>query len=418
MDISDYIKGVCEKAQQAAETLAIATTEEKNEALTRISASIQSNARKILAANEKDLDGAARHKLDPAMIDRLTLTQKTIEVMAEGIQEIVTLDDPVGTISPLQRRPSGITVAQMRVPIGIIGIIYESRPNVTADAASLCLKSGNVVILRGGSESFYSNQAIEKCIIEGLSKTGIPSTAVQLIATTNRTAVGELLTRKEEVDLIIPRGGKSLITRVSKESRIPVLKHLDGICHVYIDKEADHSKAIAIAENAKTQRYGTCNTMETLIVHSDCAPIILPKLLKIFADHKVELRGDKKTQMIIPRVKLASEKDWTTEYLGPILSIAVVDSVEDAILHISKYGSKHTDSIVTENDTTAKKFLRQVDSSSVMLNASTRFADGYEYGLGAEIGISTDKLHARGPVGLQGLTSLKWVVYGDGHIRT
>ncbi len=418
MNISNYIKGICEKAQQAAEILAIATTEEKNEALTRISESIQSSARKILDANEKDLGEASKDKLDPAMIDRLTLTQNTIEGIVEGIQEIVKLDDPVGTIGPMQTRPSGITVAQMRVPIGIIGIIYESRPNVTADAASLCLKSGNVVILRGGSESFYSNQAIEKCIIEGLSKTGIPSTAVQLIATTSRTAVGELLTRKEEVDLIIPRGGKGLITRVSKESKIPVLKHLDGICHVYIDKEADHSKAINIAENAKTQRYGTCNTMETLIIHSDCAPVILPKLLKIFTGHKVEVRGDKKAKVIIPTIKLASKKDWETEYLGPVLSIAVVDSVEDAIMHISKYGSKHTDSIVTENDKTAKKFLRQVDSSSVMLNASTRFADGYEYGLGAEIGISTDKLHARGPVGLQGLTSLKWIVYGDGHIRT
>ncbi len=418
MNISSYIKNVCADAKKASGILAIATSEEKNKALTTISEIIQRNCQTILNANRKDLDKASKNQLDGAMVDRLTLTEKTISTITQGIREITKLADPVAEISPIQARPSGIGVAQMRVPIGVIGIIYESRPNVTADAASLCLKSGNAVILRGGSESFFSNQAIGKCITEGLDKTGLPPEAIQLIATTNRDAVGELLKQEEQVDLIIPRGGKNLIRRVSEESKIPVLKHLDGICHVYIDKKANHSKAIAIAVNAKTQRYGTCNTMETLLIHSDCAPTILPKISKILREEKVELRADHKARIIIPEAKIASKEDWKTEYLGPTLSVGIVESVEDAILHIAKYGSNHTDCIVTEDKTTANKFLRQVDSSSVMLNTSTRFADGFEYGLGAEIGISTDKLHARGPVGLEGLTSLKWVVYGDGHTRT
>ncbi|MGH8677147.1 MAG: glutamate-5-semialdehyde dehydrogenase, partial [Burkholderiales bacterium] len=335
----------------------------------------------------------------------------------EGLRQVAQLPDPVGEITELRYRPTGIQVGRMRVPLGVIGIIYESRPNVTVDAAALCLKAGNAAILRGGSEAIHSNQAIGACVHEGLRAAGLPDTGVQVIDTTDRAAVGELITMKDYVDIIVPRGGKELIERISNESRIPVLKHLDGVCHVYIDQSADLDKAVRIADNAKTQRYGTCNTMETLLLHKDIAPKVLPPLARIYFDKGVELRGDERARLIVPQMKTATEEDWYTEYLAPILSIRVVDDIDQAIEHIAVYGSQHTDAIVTEDWTRARRFLREVDSSSVMINASTRFADGFEFGLGAEVGISTDKLHARGPVGLEGLTSLKWVVLGDGHIR-
>jgi glutamate-5-semialdehyde dehydrogenase len=352
------------------------------------------------------------------MVDRLTLSGKSVAAMAEGLRQIAQLPDPVGEISNLRYRPSGIQVGHMRVPLGVIGIIYESRPNVTADAAGLCLKAGNAAILRGGSEAIHSNKAIGACVHEGLRAAGLPERAVQVIETTDRAAVGELITMKEYVDIIVPRGGKSLIERVSNEARIPVLKHLDGVCHVYVDDRADLDKALRIADNAKTQRYGTCNTLETLLLHRDIAAAILPPLAKIYIDKGVELRGDAAACALVAQMKAASEEDWYAEYLAPILAVRVVDDLDQAIDHITQYGSQHTDAIVTEDWSRARRFLREVDSSSVMVNASTRFADGFEYGLGAEIGISTDKLHARGPVGLEGLTSLKWVVLGDGHIRS
>jgi glutamate-5-semialdehyde dehydrogenase len=337
--------------------------------------------------------------------------------MAEGLRQIAQLPDPVGEISGMNYRPSGIQVGKMRVPLGVIGIIYEARPNVTADAAGLCLKSGNAAILRGGSEAIHSNQAVGDCVHEGLRAAGLPETAVQVIETTDRAAVGELITMKDYVDIIVPRGGKGLIERITNESRIPVLKHLDGVCHVYIDDRADFDKAVRIADNAKTQRYGTCNTMETLLVHKDIAAKILPPLAKIYQAKGVELRGDAQACGMVPQMKPATEEDWYTEYLAPILAVRVVEGLEQAIEHITVYGSQHTDAIVTEDIGRARRFLREVDSASVMVNASTRFADGFEFGLGAEIGISTDKLHARGPVGLEGLTSLKFIVLGDGHIR-
>jgi len=337
--------------------------------------------------------------------------------MAEGLRQVAQLPDPVGEISGMSYRPSGIQVGRMRVPLGVIGIIYEARPNVTADAAALCLKSGNAAILRGGSEAIHSNQAIGACVHEGLEAVGLPAAAVQVIETTDRAAVGELITMKDYVDIIVPRGGKGLIERVSNESRIPVLKHLDGVCHVYIDDRADVDKAIAIADNAKTQRYGTCNTMETLLVHRQIAERVLPRLAKIYLDKGVELRGDDDARALVSHMKPATEEDWYTEYLAPILSVKLVDDLDQAIEHIATYGSQHTDAIVTEDFSRARRFLREVDSASVMVNASTRFADGFEFGLGAEIGISTDKLHARGPVGLEGLTSLKFIVLGDGQIR-
>jgi glutamate-5-semialdehyde dehydrogenase len=379
---------------------------------------IERDSARLLEANGKDVDAAKRKGLEAAMVDRLTLNQKGVAAMAEGLRQIARLPDPIGEISDMRYRPTGIQVGRMRVPLGVIGIIYESRPNVTADAAGLCLKAGNAAILRGGSEAIHSNQAIGACVHEGLRAAGLPEDALQVIETTDRAAVGELITMREHVDIIVPRGGKGLIERVSSESRIPVLKHLDGVCHVYIDSRADPDKAVRIADNAKTQRYGTCNTLETLLVHREIAPDVLPRLATIYLEKGVELRGDEEARALVPEMISASEEDWFTEYLAAVLAVRIVDSMDDAIEHITKYGSQHTDTIVTEDWTKARRFLREVDSSSVMVNASTRFADGFEYGLGAEIGISTDKLHARGPVGLEGLTSLKWIVFGDGHVRS
>ena len=423
MDIQSYMHSIGRAARGASRAMAKAETGAKNDALLTIAQAIERDIARLLDANVKDVDAARAQGLDAAMVDRLTLTPQSVSAMAEGLRQIAQLPDPVGEISGMGYRPSGIQVGRMRVPLGVIGIIYEARPNVTADAAGLCLKSGNAAILRGGSEAIHSNQAVGECVHEGLAAAGLPETAVQVIETTDRAAVGELITMKDYVDIIVPRGGKGLIERISSESRIPVLKHLDGVCHVYIDDKADLDKAIRIADNAKTQRYGTCNTMETLLVHKDIAARVLPPLVKIYLDKGVELRGDDAARAIAARMnpaaqmKPATEEDWYTEYLAPILSVRIVDSVDHAIDHITVYGSQHTDAIVTEDITRARRFLREVDSASVMVNASTRFADGFEFGLGAEIGISTDKLHARGPVGLEGLTSLKFIVLGDGHVR-
>ena len=417
MDVQTYMHGVGREARTAARLIAKAGTHTKNLALTAMAQAIERKAKRLLEANARDLDAAKKKKLDAASVDRLTLTTQTIEAMADGLMQIAKLADPVGEIIGLKFRPSGIQVGQMRVPLGVIGIIYESRPNVTADAAGLCLKSGNAAILRGGSEAIHSNQAIAACVHEGLKAVGLPATVVQVIETTDRSAVGELITMQDYVDVIVPRGGKSLIERLMRESRIPVIKHLHGVCHTYIDDRADLDKAIRIADNAKTQRLGTCNTMETLLVAKGIADKVLPPLCKIYLEKGIELRGDTAARKIVPRMKAATEEDWYTEYLDAILSVRLVDGLDQAIEHITTYGSQHTDAIVTEDITRARRFLAEVDSSSVMVNASTRFADGYEYGLGAEIGISTDKLHARGPVGLEGLTSLKYIVLGDGQIR-
>ncbi len=416
-DIKIYMQQVGQQARAAARLMAQADTAAKNRALENIAAAILNNSAQIIAANAKDVAAARTGGLDAASIDRLTLTDLSLRSMAEGLRQIAALPDLIGEISDLKYRPSGIQVGKMRVPLGVIGIIYESRPNVTADAAGLCLKSGNAAILRGGSEAIHSNQAIAACVHQGLREAGLPETAVQVIATTDRAAVGELITMKEYVDVIVPRGGKSLIARISEQARVPVIKHLDGICHVYIDDQADLEKAIRIADNAKTQRYGVCNTMESLLVAHGIAADVLPRLCQIYLDKGVELRGDEGARALVAQMKVATEEDWRTEYLAPILSVRVVAGLDEAIAHINTYGSQHTDSIVTENYTRAMRFLREVDSSSVMVNASTRFADGFEYGLGAEIGISTDKLHARGPVGLEGLTSQKFIVLGSGQIR-
>jgi glutamate-5-semialdehyde dehydrogenase len=406
------------RARAASREVARADTATKNRALLAAATAIMRDAKRLLAANADDVEGARAAGKDAAFIDRLTLTQKSIEAMAEGLEQVANLPDPVGEISELKEQPSGIRVGKMRVPLGVIGIIYESRPNVTADAAALCLKAGNACILRGGSESVRSNQAIAACVHEGLRSGGLPEDAVQVIETADRAAVGQLLSMNEYVDIIVPRGGKDLIERVMRESRIPMIKHLDGVCHVYIDDRADVDRAIRIADNAKTQRYGVCNAMETLLVAEGIAPNVLPALGKIYKDKGVELRGDERSRALVPGMKPASEEDWYTEFLAPILAVRVVKDLDAALEHIAKYGSQHTDAIVTEDEARAKRFLREVDSASVMVNASTRFADGFEYGLGAEIGISTDKLHARGPVGLEGLTSQKYVVYGSGQIRT
>jgi glutamate-5-semialdehyde dehydrogenase len=416
-DIKHYMKTVGQQARAASRVMAQADTNAKNRALNNIATAILLNTSKLIAENAKDVAAAKVNGLDAASIDRLTLNEKTIKGMAEGLQQIAALADPIGSISDMSYRPSGIQVGKMRVPLGVIGIIYESRPNVTADAAGLCLKSGNAAILRGGSEAIHSNQAIATCVHQGLREAGLPETAVQVITTTDRAAVGELITMKEYVDVIVPRGGKSLIARISEEAKVPVIKHLDGICHVYIDDEADLVKAIRIADNAKTHRYGVCNAMETLLVNAEVAEQVLPELCKIYLDKGVELRGDDASRKLVPQMKVATEEDWHTEYLAPILSVRVVADLNAAIEHINTYSSQHTDSIVTENYTKAMRFLREVDSASVMVNASTRFADGFEYGLGAEIGISTDKIHARGPVGLEGLTSQKFIVLGNGQIR-
>ena len=418
MDVQTYMHGVGRQARAASRVIARADTATKNRALSEIARVIERDARRLIDANARDLEAAKARKLDSAMIDRLTLSQNVITAMADGLRQIAALPDPVGEVIGVRERPSGIKVGQMRVPIGVVGIIYESRPNVTADAAGLCIKSGNAAILRGGSEALRSNQAIAACVHEGLRAAGLPEAVVQVIETTDRAAVGELITMQDCVDVIVPRGGKSLIERLMHDSRIPMIKHLHGVCHVYIDDKADAEKAIRIADNAKTQRLGVCNAMETLLVARGIAGDVLPRLARIYAEKGIELRGDDEARRIVPQMKEATEEDWYTEYLDAILSVRVVEGLDEAIEHIATYGSQHTDAIVTEDEARAQRFLREVDSSSVIVNASTRFADGYEYGLGAEIGISTDKLHARGPVGLEGLTSLKYVVFGDGQIRS
>lgn len=417
MDIKTYMQRLGQAARAAAREIARADTRAKNLALEAIAAAIERNREALLAANRQDLDAARANNLDSALLDRLTLNDAGIAGMAEGLRQIAALPDPVGEISDLKFRPSGIQVGKMRVPLGVIGIIYEARPNVTADAAGLCLKSGNAAILRGGSEALHSNRLIAACVREGLIQSGLSQDCVQVIDTTDRAAVGELITMRDHVDVIVPRGGKGLIERLIAEARVPVIKHLHGVCHVYVDDSADLDKAVRIADNAKTSRYGTCNTAETLLVAASVAQHFLPRIAAIYRTKGVEMRGCPLTREQVADIAAASEEDWSTEYLAPIISIRVVSGIDEAIEHINRYGSQHTDSIVTENYALARRFLREVDSSSVMVNASTRFADGFEYGLGAEIGISTDKIHARGPVGLEGLTSQKWIVLGDGHVR-
>ncbi len=417
VDVKQYMQQVGQQARQAARVLARTPTGPKNQALLATADAIVAREAELLAANRKDMEAGAAKGLDAALLDRLELNPERIAAMAEGLRQIAALPDPVGEVTDMNYRPSGIQVGKMRVPLGVIGIIYESRPNVTADAAGLCLKSGNAAILRGGSEAQYSNQAIATCIHEGLKAAGLPAEVVQVVETTDRAAVGELITMSQYVDVIVPRGGKGLIERISQDARVPVIKHLHGVCHVYIDDKADIDKAIKVAFNAKTQRYGTCNTMETLLVNQQVAEQVLPPLGKLYLNKGVELRGDAATRAILKNCIAATEQDWDTEYLAPILSIRVVEDLSTAIEHIHQHGSGHTESIMTEDLGRARRFLAEVDASSVMVNASTRFADGFEYGLGAEIGISTDKIHVRGPVGLEGLTSQKYIVLGDGHIR-
>ena len=420
MDIKSYMTRIGQQARKAASEMARADTDTKNRALRYIAEAIRRDVALLRAANRKDLDIAGENGLEPALLDRLTLSEKAIETMAAGLEQIASLADPIGEITNLRLRPSGIQVGQMRVPLGVIGIIYEARPNVTVDAAGLCIKSGNATILRGGSEAIHCNQVLASLVREGLRHAGLPEQAVQVVETTDRAAVGELITMTEYVDVIVPRGGKGLIERLMRESKIPMIKHLDGICHIYIDDCADLEKAAEIAFNAKCQRYGTCNTMETLLISKNVALEALSLLAKRYHDEEVELRCDEKAYDILydyPYLARATEADWETEYLAPILSVRIVNNLDEAIDHINRYSSKHTDAIITENYSHALRFLREVDSSSVMVNASTRFADGFEYGLGAEIGISNDKLHARGPVGLEGLTSMKYVVLGHGEIR-
>lgn len=420
MDIKHYMNDVGQRARAASRAMAKTDTAAKNRALSLIAAAIRRDADVLRAANRKDLDAASAGGLASALLDRLTLSDKAIETMAEGLEQIVALADPIGEISNMKYRPTGIQVGQMRVPLGVIGIIYEARPNVTVDAAGLCIKSGNATILRGGSEAIHCNQALAKLVKEGLAGAGLPADAVQIIETTDRAAVGELITMPQYVDVIVPRGGKGLIERLMRESKVPMIKHLDGICHVYIDDKADIEKAILIAFNAKCHRYGTCNTMETLLVARAIAPAVLPELAKLYRTRDVELRADEEARALLagyPKLAAATEEDWRTEYLAGILAIKIVANVDEAIDHINTWSSQHTDSIVTEDYSRTMRFLREVDSASVMVNASTRFADGFEYGLGAEIGISNDKLHARGPVGLDGLTSLKYVVFGHGEVR-
>ncbi|MDD5250073.1 MAG: glutamate-5-semialdehyde dehydrogenase [Rhodocyclaceae bacterium] len=417
MDIRDYMIQVGAAARAASRLIARASTQAKNDALLAMARTLRERRDELLAANAQDLEEARAAGLEAAMIDRLTLTAKGVESMALGLEQVAALPDPVGEITELKRRPSGIQVGKMRVPLGVVGIIYEARPNVTADAAALCLKSGNAAILRGGKEALRCNQAIAACVRAGLAAAGLPETAVQVVDTTDRAAVGHLVAMPEYVDVIVPRGGKGLIERISKEARVPVIKHLDGNCHVYIDADADADKALRIVENAKTQRLGTCNTAESLLVARAAAATLLPAIAAMLQAKGVEIRGCAETLAIVPGARAATDADYSTEYLAAIISVKVVDGVDAAIAHINKYSSQHTEAIVTENYTAAMRFLREVDSSSVMVNASTRFADGFEYGLGAEIGISTDKFHARGPVGLEGLTSQKWIVLGNGEIR-
>lgn len=417
MDIQHYMQQLGEQARSASRLMAKADTNTKNQALRNIAVLIRQHEKALLAANQQDLEAARAGGMEAAMLDRLTLSEKSIATMAEGLEQIASLPDPIGEMSNFKYRPSGIQIGQMRVPLGVIGIIYEARPNVTVDAAGLCLKSGNACILRGGSEAIHCNQALAKLVHQGLQQAGLPKAAVLVVETTDRAAVGELITMKHYVDVIVPRGGKGLIERISNDARIPVIKHLDGNCHVYVDEEADLDKALRILENAKTQRLGTCNTAESLLVAHSIAHAALPKLAEMLLEKGVEIRGCEKTRALVPQASVATDEDYYTEYLAAIISCKVVSGIDEAIEHINKYSSQHTEAIVTENYTRARQFLREVDSSSVMVNASTRFADGFEYGFGAEIGISTDKLHARGPVGLEGLTSLKYVVLGDGHVR-
>lgn len=417
--VLDYMSRLGRDARAASRLLARAATAQKNRALLAAADALDAARAELSHANEQDLAAGRANGLEPAMLDRLALTPARIDDMIEGLRQVATLPDPIGEIRDMRYVPSGIQIGKMRVPLGVVGIIYESRPNVTIDAASLCLKSGNATILRGGSEAIHSNQAIARCIQQGLAEAGLPAAAVQVVETTDRAAVGALISMPEYVDVIVPRGGKGLIERINREAKVPVIKHLDGICHVYIDVAADLDKAIRVADNAKTQRYAPCNTMETLLVHAGIAERVLPPLATIYREKGVELRGDAATRALLGADVLeATEEDWRTEYNAPILSIRIVDGLDAAIEHINTYGSQHTDAIITENFSDARRFLAEVDSASVMVNASTRFADGFEYGLGAEIGISTDKLHARGPVGLEGLTSEKYVVFGDGHVRT
>jgi glutamate-5-semialdehyde dehydrogenase len=418
LDVAAYMQDVGERARAAARVLARTSTAAKDQALGAIARALRVHAGELIAANARDVEAAQAAGGDAAFVDRLTVTPAVIEAMAHGVEEIVALPDPVGEITDLRYRPTGIQVGKMRVPLGVIGIIYESRPNVTVDAAALCLKSGNAAILRGGSEAAHSNRAIAACVQEGLRTAGLPEDAVQVVATTDRAAVGYLIADEAHVDVIVPRGGKGLIARIAREAKVPVIRHLDGVCHVYIDARADLDAAIRIADNAKTQRYSTCNTMETLLVHAFVAPRVLPPLADIYAAKGVTLRGCDRAREIVPAMAAATQDDWYAEYLAPILAVRVVDSLDEAMDHIARYGSQHTDAIVTDDLASAQRFLREVDSSSVMVNASTRFADGFEYGLGAEIGISTNKLHARGPVGLDGLTSQKWIVLGTGQVRT
>ncbi len=417
MNIKAYMQDLGIAARESSRVLARAGTAAKNTALLAIATRLNDGRHNLLAANTVDMENGRANGLDAALLDRLELNDERIDGMIEGLKQVAALQDPIGEITDMGFRPSGIQLGKMRVPLGVVGIIYESRPNVTIDAASLCLKSGNATILRGGSEAILSNQAIAACISHGLADAGLPETAVQVINTTDRDAVGELITLSNYVDVIVPRGGKSLIERVSADARVPVIKHLDGNCHVYIDDRADLKKALAIADNAKTHRYGVCNAMESLLIAEPVAQKILPELAKIYTEKHVEMRGCEKSRNIIESIVEATEQDWSEEYLAPILSIKIVAGLDEAIAHITKYSSQHTESIVTEDFNRGRRFIAEIDSSSVMINASTRFADGFEYGLGAEIGISTDKIHARGPVGLEGLTSQKWIVFGDGQIR-
>jgi glutamate-5-semialdehyde dehydrogenase len=418
MDVEQYMAGVGRAARAASRVVAASSTAARNKALLASRDALDGARQALATANARDMERGRENGLDAALLDRLELTPARIDTMLEGLAQVAALPDPVGSITDLNTRPSGIQVGRMRVPLGVIGIIYESRPNVTVEAASLCLKAGNATVLRGGSEALQSNCAIATCLAEGLAAAGLPLAAVQVVETADRAAVGQLITMPEYVDVIVPRGGKGLIERISRESRVPVIKHLDGVCHVYIDDGADEEMAEAIAVNAKTQRYGTCNTMETLLVAESMAAAVLPRLARAYGEAGVELRGCDKTRAIVPEAVVATEDDWHEEYLGPVLAVRVVSGLDQAIEHINTYSSLHTDTIVTRDHGRAMRFLREVDSSSVMINASTRFADGFEYGLGAEIGISTDKLHARGPVGLEGLTSQKYVVFGEGQVRT
>ena len=423
LSIQEMMQDIGMRARAASRAIARASSDQKNQALLHIAQVVRQRAAEIQKVNQVDVERAKANGQDAAFVDRLTMTPKTIETMALGLEQIVSLDDPIGKISALQKQSSGIEIGQMRVPLGVIGIIYESRPNVTIDAAALCLKSGNAVILRGGSEAIDSNTVLAQIIQEGLAAAGLPKDAVQVVTTTDRSAVGEMITMTQYIDVIVPRGGKSLIARLMAEARVPMIKHLDGICHTYIDADADVAMAVKVCDNAKTQRYAPCNAMETLLVNQEIANQVLPTLCKIYQDKGVELRVDGLTRKTLEangfqNLVDAQEEDWQTEYLAPILSIKTVANIDEAMNHIEQYGSKHTDAIITNNQAQANRFLREVDSASVMVNASTRFADGFEYGLGAEIGISNDKLHARGPVGLDGLTSLKYVVMGHGEIRT